>query len=166
MPGPNRFPWTSAGDKDGWRWTPEYGQANKVMRLNPQTGEMTEFRVRNMGPALIHSAVPAPDGSVWMTEAGAKKIAHWDPKTQKIVEYQDDWRKHTIRLTPDGRVWSTGGLTVFDPKTEKFTHIPEVPTAYGISLHPQNNVLVTQMTKTAVPYNIDPLTPTSPHNIP
>jgi cytochrome c5 len=64
MPGPNRFPWTSNGDKDGFRWTPEYGQANKVMRFNPQTAEMTEFPVPNLGPALIHSAVPAPDGSV------------------------------------------------------------------------------------------------------
>src|SRR5579871_2353818 len=61
MPGPNRFPWTSNGDKDGFRWTPEYGQANKVMRFNPQTGQMQEFPVPNMGPALIHSAVPAPD---------------------------------------------------------------------------------------------------------
>jgi streptogramin lyase/cytochrome c5 len=158
MPGPNRFPWTSNGDKDGLRWTPEYGQANKVMRLNPQTGEMTEFPVPNMGPALIHSAVPAPDGSVWMTEAGSKKIARWDPKTQKIVEWQDDWRKHTIRLAPDGRVWSTGGLSVFDPKTEKFTHIPEVPTAYGIAMDPQNNIWVTEMTKTGFLDKIDPNT--------
>ena len=74
MPGPNRFPWTSNGDKDGFRWTPEYGQANKVMRFNPKTAEMKEFQVPNLGPALIHSAVPAADGSVWMTEAGAKKL--------------------------------------------------------------------------------------------
>ena len=158
MPGPNRFPWTSHGDKDGLRWTPEYGVANKVMRFNPRSGEMTEFPVPNMGPALIHSAVPAPDGSVWMTEAGAKKIARWDPVTQKIVEYQDDWRKHTIRVAPDGRIWSTGGLTVFDPKYEKFTHIPEVPTAYGIAMDAQNNVWVTEMTKTGFLDKIDPVT--------
>ena len=158
MPGPNRFPWTSNGDKDGLRWTPEYGVANKVMRLDPQTGQMKEFPVPNMGPALIHSAVPSPDGSVWMTEAGSKKIARWDPSTQKIVEYQDDWRKHTIRVAPDGRIWSTGGLTVFDPKYEKFTHIPEVPTAYGIALDPQNNVWVTEMTKTGFLDKVDPVT--------
>jgi sugar lactone lactonase YvrE len=158
MPGPNRFPWTSNGDKDGMRWTPEYGVANKVMRFNPQTAEMKEFPVPNLGPALIHSAVPAPDGSVWMTEAGAKKIAHWDPQTQTITEYQDDWRKHTIRVAPDGRIWSTGGLTVFDPKTEKFTHIPEVTTAYGIALDQKNNVWVTEMTKTGFLDKVDPVT--------
>jgi virginiamycin B lyase len=119
---------------------------------------MTEFPVPHLGPALIHSAVPASDGSVWMTEAGSKKLARWDPKTQKIVEYQDDWRKHTIRVAPDGRIWSTGGLTVFDPKYETFTHIPEVTTAYGIALDPQNNVWVTEMTKTGFLDKIDPNT--------
>jgi streptogramin lyase len=158
MPGPNRFPWTSHGDQDGNRWTPEYGQANKVMRFNPQTNEMKESQVPNQGPALIHSAVPAPDGSVWMTEAGAKKIARWDPKTQTIKEYQDDWRKHTIRVAPDGRIWSTGGLTVFDPKTEKFTHIPEVTTAYGIALDKEGTVWATEMTKTGFLDKIDPKT--------
>ena len=67
------------------------------------------------GPALIHSAVPAPDGSVWLTEAGAKKLGRWDPATEKISEFQDDWRKHTIKVHPDGSIWSTGGLTRFDP---------------------------------------------------
>ena len=37
-------------------------------------------------------------------------------------------------------VWSTGGLTRFDPKTEKFTHIAEVPNAYGIALDKDSNV--------------------------
>jgi virginiamycin B lyase len=158
MPGPSRFPWTSHGDKDGFRWTPEYGQANKVMRFNPQTNEMKEFPVPNLGPALIHSAVPAPDGSVWVTEAGAKKLGRWDPKTQKFTEYQDDWRKHTIQVAPDGRIWSTGGLTVFDPKTEKFTHIKEVTTAYGIALDKQGTVWATEMTMTGFLDKVDPKT--------
>ena len=158
MPGPNRFPWTSAGDKDGLRWTPEYGQANKIARLNPATGEVKEFPAPNIGPALIHSAVPDADGSVWITEAGAKKLGHWDPKTQQITEFQDDWRKHTIRIHPDGSIWSTGGLTRFDPKTGTFTHIKEVPTAYGIALDKEGNVWATEMTKTGFLDKIDPNT--------
>jgi len=159
MPGPNRFPWTSNGDKDGLRWTPEYGQANKIARLNPATGEIKEFPVPNMGPALIHSAVPNDqDGSVWITEAGAKKLGRWDPKTQQITEFQDDWRKHTIRIHPDGSIWSTGGLTRFDPKTQTFTHIKEVPTAYGIALDKQGNVWTTEMTKIGTLDKIDPVT--------
>src|SRR5260370_17331565 len=38
MPGPNRFPWTSHGHKDGFRSPPAYRPPNKVMRPNPQTG--------------------------------------------------------------------------------------------------------------------------------
>ena len=50
MPGPNRFPWTANPDKDGLFWIPEYGQANKVARLNPATGEIKEFPAPNLGP--------------------------------------------------------------------------------------------------------------------
>jgi virginiamycin B lyase len=158
MPGPNRFPWTAHPDKDGNFWTPEYGQANKFNRFNPATGEMKEFPVPNIGPALIHSAVPAPDGSVWLAEAGSRKLGRWDPQTQKVTEYQDDWRKHTIRAHPDGSIWSTGGLTRFDPKTEKFTHIPEVPSAYGIALDKEGNVWFTEMTKNGFIGKVDPKT--------
>jgi virginiamycin B lyase len=158
MPGPNRFPWTANPDKDGYFWIPEYGQANKVARLKPSTGEIKEFPAPNLGPALIHSAVPAPDGSVWITEAGAKKLGRWDPATQQITEYPDDWRKHTIRIHPDGSIWSTGGLTRFDPKTGIFTHIKEVPSAYGIAIDQKGTIWFTEMTRTGAIGKVDPVT--------
>jgi virginiamycin B lyase len=158
MAGPSRFPWTANPDKDGLFWTPQYGASNRISRLNAATGEIKEFRVPNMGPALIHSAVPAADGSVWITEAGSKKLGHWDPATQQITEYQDDWRKHTIRLHPDGSIWSTGGLTRFDPKTGIFTHIKDVPSAYGIALDQQGNVWFTEMNKNGTIGKVDPKT--------
>ncbi len=139
-PGPDRMPWSAHPDKDGKFWIPYYGRANKIARLDPNTGEMQEFPVPNIGTAAIHSAVPAPDGSVWLAEQGSNKLGRWDPKTQTITEYQDDWATHTIRVAPDGTVWSTGGLTKFDPATGKFTHIAEVPSAYGIALDKDSNV--------------------------
>jgi streptogramin lyase len=91
--------------------------------------------VPNIGTAAIHSAVPAPDGSVWLTEQGSNKLGRWDPATKEITEYQDNARKHTVRVDPKtGMIWSTGALSVFDPKTEKFTHIPEVPTSASRSM--------------------------------
>ena len=158
MAGPSRFPWTANPDKDGMFWTPQYGASNRISQLNAATGEIKEFRVPNMGPALIHSAVPAPDGSVWITEAGSKKLGRWDPATQQITEYQDDWRKHTIRLHPDGSIWSTGGLTRFDPKTGTFTHIRDVPSAYGIALDQQGNVWFTEMKRDGTIGKVDPKT--------
>jgi hypothetical protein len=66
LPGPDRFPWTAHPAKDGTFWIPQYGASNRIAHFNPVTGEMKEYRVPNLGPALIHSAVPAPDGSVWV----------------------------------------------------------------------------------------------------
>jgi len=146
-PGPNRMPWSAHPDKDGTFWVPYYGRANKIANLNPVTGEMKEYPVPNMGTAAIHSAVPHPDGSVWLTEQGSNKLGRWDPQTKQITEYQDSVGKHTVRIDPKtGMVWSTGALSVFDPKTEKFTHIPEVPTCYGIALDQEGNVWFTELT--------------------
>jgi streptogramin lyase/cytochrome c5 len=139
-PGPDRMPWSAHPDKDGKFWVPYYGRANKIARLDPDTGKMEEFPVPNRGTAAIHSAVPAPDGSVWLTEQGSDKLGRWDPKTKEITEFQDDIAKHTIKIAPNGMVWSTGGLSMFDPKTEKYAHIPEVPSAYGITLDKDSNV--------------------------
>ena len=146
-PGPNRMPWSAHPDKDGTFWVPYYGRANKIANLNPVTGEMKEYPVPNMGTAAIHSAVPHPDGSVWLTEQGSDKLGRWDPQTKQITEYQDTVGKHTVRIDPKtGMVWSTGALSVFDPKTEKFTHIPEVPTSYGIALDQDGNAWFTELT--------------------
>jgi virginiamycin B lyase len=149
LPGPDRMPWSAHPDKDGTFWIPYYGRANKIARLNPTTGEIKEYPVPNVGTAAIHSAVPAPDGSVWLTQQGSNKLGRWDPQTQQITEFQDTLRKHTIRIDPKtGQVWSTGALTRFDPKTEKYTHIPEVPTSYGIALDAEGNAWFTELLKT------------------
>ncbi len=151
LPGPNRFPWSGVPDKDGKIWMPYYGKANRIGRLDPGTGEVQEFRVPNQTTAAIHSAVPAPDGTVWFSEQGANKIGRWDPKTQAITEYQAAYtpgkegttaggQKHTVRVDPNGYVWSTGSpLSRLDPKTGKFTEFPEVPSAYGIVIDKEGN---------------------------
>ena len=146
-PGPNRMPWSAAPDKDGQFWVPYYGRANKIARLDPVSGVMTEFPVPETGTAAIHSAVPAPDGSVWLTEQGTNKLGKWDPATQKITEFQDDWGKHTARVGADGQIWSTGGLNRYDPKYDKFTHITDVPSAYGIALDKDGNAWFAELRK-------------------
>jgi virginiamycin B lyase len=160
MPGPNRMPFSAAPDKNGYFWIPYYGPANKIARLDPKTGEVKEFPVANVGTAAIHSAVPAPDGSVWLAETGANKLGRWDPNTQQITEFQDPYlpgkegvraggTKHTIRFSPNGTMWVSGyPLSTFDPETRKFTHFNEVPSSYDVKIDrngdpwftsPQNN---------------------------
>jgi len=134
MPGPSRMPFSAAPDKNGFLWIPDFGLANKITRLDPKTGEMQDFPVPHIGAAGVHSTMPAPDGSVWLAEQGSNKLGRWDPLSQKITEYQDEYlpgkegiedggSKHTVRLDPSGKVWASGSLLArFDPETGKFTH--------------------------------------------
>ena len=133
--------WSAAPDKDGNLWMPYYGRGNEIGRLNPKTGEVKRFPLPFSETAGVHSAFPAPDGTVWFTEFALDRIGHLDPKTGEITEYQDEGAvpnerpsKHTIRLDQDGNIWTTGSpLSRFDVKTKKFTHFMEVPSAYGIT---------------------------------
>jgi virginiamycin B lyase len=146
LPGPNRMPWSAHPDADGTFWIPYYGRANKIGHLDPVSGEVTEYPVPNLGTAAIHSAVPARDGSVWLTEQGSDKLGRWDPATREITEFPDSKGKHTVRIDPNtGYVWSTGAMTRFDPKTEKYDHIVEVPSCYGIALDREGNAWFTEL---------------------
>jgi virginiamycin B lyase len=151
MPNRNRFAWSAVPAKDGMFVVPYYGTANRIARLNPITAAVEEYRTPHLGTAAIHSAVPAPDGSIWLTQQGSNKLGRWDPQTKQIAEYQDSYlpgkegvtaggAKHTVRVDNQGRVWSTGTpLTVFDPKTGKYTHITDVPRVYGLALDKDGN---------------------------
>jgi len=153
MPGPNRMPFSAAPDKDGKVWIPDFGSGNRIGRLDPNTGEIEEFVAPNKGTAGIHSAVPAPDGSVWLAEQASNKVGKWDPKTRLITEYQDTYKpgmegledggsKHTVRVDHQGRVWGTAvfnNLTVFDPRTNEFSHFPDAYSPYGVEIDKDGN---------------------------
>ncbi len=100
-------PWSAVEDKDGMFWIPYYGRGNAVVRLDPKTAELTQFPLPlpKMAATGIHSAVPAPDGTVWFTELATGRIGHLNPLTREITEYQNsplpDGKRttaHTIRM--------------------------------------------------------------------
>jgi len=154
MPGPNRMPFSAAPDKQGKLWIPDMGSVNTLGRLDPATGTIQEFTAPNSFAAGIHSAIPAPDGSVWISEQAANKVGRWDPQTKLITEYQDTYKKglegyedggskHTVRVDSKGRVWGTAvfaNLTVYDPKNNEFSHFPDVFSPYGVELDQSGNV--------------------------
>ena len=130
-------PWSAVEDKDGMFWIPYYGRGNEVVRLNPKSAELTRFPLPFDKTAAIHSAVPAPDGTVWFTEAALGGIGHLNPLTKEITEYRDKAPtgrpigKHTIRVDQEGNVWTSGGpISRFDPTTKEFTHF-DTPGTYG-----------------------------------
>ena len=153
MPGPSRFPWDANPAKDGSIWIPEFSPFNGIARLDPRTGEMQEYKAPSTKPAFIHSALAGPDGTVWFTEQSTNRIGKWDPKTNKVTEYQDTINptlvnkrqggsKHTLRVDSKGIVWASGTpFSSFDPKTEKFTDYPEAAAnTYGIDIDNDDNV--------------------------
>jgi len=156
MPGPSRMPFSAAPGKDGYFWIPDFGVANKITRLDPKTGAMEDFPVPNNATDAIHSAVPAPDGTIWFTEQGTDKIGVFDPVTKKITEYQDrkvpgkkgysGGSKHTLRFDGDGNVWSSGApLTKFDRKTKEFTWITQVMYTYDVKSDKNGNIWFTKL---------------------
>jgi virginiamycin B lyase len=146
MPAPSRMPFSAVPDKNGFLWIPDFGLANKITRLDPKTGEMKDFSIPFPGTGGVHSAVPAADGSVWLAEQGSNRIGRWDPVTEKITEFQDAYlpgkegiedggSKHTVRMDPSGKVWTSGvPLTRFDPETGKFERFVEGVYAYDVKL--------------------------------
>ena len=148
VPAPNGMgPWSAMEDRDGMMWIPYYGSGNEVIRLNPDTAEMTHFKLPFTKTAGIHSVIPSADGTVWFVETALGKIAHLDPKTGKIDEYQSpplpDGKQpghHTIRVDKAGRVWTSGGPTIsmFDPKTKAWTH-HDLRGTYGNTVGPNGD---------------------------
>jgi virginiamycin B lyase len=155
MPGPDRMPFSAAPGKDGYLWIPNFGSANKITRLDSKTGAMEDFPVPNAGTAAVHSAVEAPDGSVWLAEQAPNKLGRWDPQTRRITEYLDAFEpgkegvkeggsKHTVRFDPGGNVWVTGEpLSRFVPETGKFTNYWETGHTYSIANDTQGNIWFT-----------------------
>ncbi len=149
LPGPNRMPWSAAPDKEGNVWMPYYGGANKIGRLDPETGAVTEYDIPNENAVAIHSAYPAADGNVWLAEFGLNRLGKFDPKTEKLTDYQDAYTpgkegvvpggsKHTVRVGPDGAAWASGTrISRLDPKTLKFTDFGEP--AYGVEVDKDGN---------------------------
>jgi virginiamycin B lyase len=155
MPAPSRMPFSAAPDNEGYFWIPNFGVANRITRLDPRTGEMHDYPVPNVGTAAVHSAVPAADGTVWLTEQGSNKIGKWDPHTRKIVEFQDAYlpgklaygagSKHTLRFDPAGNVWSSGNpLTKFDRKTQQFVRFEEIKSTYDVKEDQNGNIWFTR----------------------
>ena len=132
-------PWSAVEDKEGMMWIPYYGRGNEVVRLNPKTAELTRFPLPFAKTAGIHSAIPSPDGTVWFTEAALGRLGQLDPKTGKIVEFQnppaENGRRngtHTVRVDAGGRVWSSGGpaISMLNPATKQWAHF-DLGATYG-----------------------------------
>jgi virginiamycin B lyase len=128
-------------------WTGQL--ANKLGRLDPQTGQMKEYPVDpQSGP---HGLVEDKDGNVWFTGNFRGFIGKLDPKSGEVKEYPlhnpHARDPHTIVIDHDGIVWFTVQVGNFvgrlDPATGDIKLV-QPPTAnarpYGMAVNSKNQV--------------------------
>ncbi|MGH9681073.1 MAG: virginiamycin B lyase family protein, partial [Candidatus Acidiferrales bacterium] len=175
LPGFNRFPGSARPLGDGNVWIWQY-RGHWFSKLDPKSGEVTEYRIPGVDQASNHAVVMAPGGMIWFSEQATDTLGKMDPVTHKITRYKEKSRgtRHTIAIYSKGMVWSTGSpLSRFDPETETYTDFPEIPSAYGISLDKDENVWFSEFTKDGEIGKIDAKTgkvtkyaPPTPHSWP
>jgi virginiamycin B lyase len=88
-------------------WAGMWG--NLVGRLNPQTGEVSEYSLpENAKP---HTVTPDQEGNIWYTGNSNGTIGKLDPRTGKITEYKmpDPAARdpHTAVFDKKGTLWFT-----------------------------------------------------------
>ena len=144
VPTPGSHPHDPLATTDGSIWYS--GQmANLLGRLDPRTGEFTEYRLKTpeSGP---HGLVADKDGDIWFTANFKGYIGKLDPKTGEIIEYPMPNPKardpHTPVFDQKGTLWFTvqGGNMVgkLMPSTGE-VQLATVPTPhanpYGIEVN-------------------------------
>jgi virginiamycin B lyase len=125
---------------NGLVWFTEHDNyANKIASFDYATEKFQEYEMPTprSGP---HNPWVARDGMVWVTEAAAHKLAALDPETGKITEYTPPAGAgtHTLREDSQGNIWTSGKVTKFDPKTQKFT-VYESPYTYDVAVDAHDN---------------------------
>ena len=148
VPTPGSRPHDPMVARDGaiW-WTGQL--ANKLGRLDPQSGAMREYPVNaQSGP---HGLLEDKAGNVWFTGNFRGFIGRLDPRTGEVKEYRlPDARArdpHTIVIDHDGIIWFTVQTGNFvgrlDPATGDIK-LAQPPTAnarpYGIAVNSRNEI--------------------------
>jgi len=85
VPTPNSRPHDPAVALDGSLWYT--GQmANKLGRLDPETGQIKEFPLKTPGSGP-HGLAADRDGNIWFTAIFKGYVGKLDPRTGNITEY-------------------------------------------------------------------------------
>jgi virginiamycin B lyase len=78
-------------DKDGNAWIPRFFQGCTLAKLDTKTEQFTTWTVpaKYNGPEsrCAHVALGAPDGTIWMSDSGARRMFKFDPKTGQFQAY-------------------------------------------------------------------------------
>ena len=131
-----------APDGSIW-WTGMW--ASLVGHLDPETGEMTEYKLPP--EARPHSIVPDEAGNIWYTGNSNGTIGKLDPETGDITEFETEaGDPHTAVFHPNGMLYFTSQraamLGRLDPETGDLTEIDTEPRPYGIKVAEDGTVWI------------------------
>lgn len=72
-------------DKNGDAWIPRFFQGCSLIRMNTKTEQMTTWSVppqfNGNESRCGHVALGAPDGTIWMSDSGGRRMFKFDPAT-------------------------------------------------------------------------------------
>jgi len=131
-----------APDGSIW-WTGMW--ASLAGRLDPETGEMQEFRLPVA--ARPHTIVPDATGDIWYTGNSNATIGRLDPQTGDVVEFPTSAADpHTAVFHPNGRLYFTaqnaGMLGRLSPETGEVTEIQTEARPYGMQVGPDGTIWI------------------------
>jgi virginiamycin B lyase len=126
---PQAFPVGIAIDGGGIVWFSDI-RRNKIGRLEPGTGAVTDFDVptKDSWPFFLGLA---SDGQLWFTERVGNKVGRLNPLTGEVKEFAvptKDSQPAGLTVTPDGQVYFTENsghqIGHVDPLTGQVTELP------------------------------------------
>ena len=148
-------------DQQGNVWITDRNVPNRLVKLDPRTGEMKEWLMpRPQGET--HGLTIDRDGVVWVPERNGKRkdtdglhLAAFDPRTEKWETFpydpnrtiKESLQSHTPVMDAQGNVWSTiirgDRFYMWNRQTRSIEmHVtPTRPSApYGIDMDSQGNI--------------------------
>ncbi|HVB33088.1 MAG TPA: carboxypeptidase regulatory-like domain-containing protein [Patescibacteria group bacterium] len=168
---------------DGHIWTADFGNGNRIIRINPVTGKNTTYPVPttmkgSTYPCMaeaIHAIEVDAYGNAWFAESGCNRIGTVNLKTGKVTQYQAPYVSRAVHIAGgyqhDAHPMLVGGkLYVFtsgqppyrlNPRTGKFTLIPGMGkiNTYDVYGDPVNgNVWFTNIYDNMPLYEVNPKT--------
>ena len=120
-------------------------QHNRLLRVDPETGDEKPYPIPYPGPTGPHTIVDTPDGKFWVTMLEQGVVGRFDPKTEqwqlfdKFGKYEmahDIAPDYKFQAMPDpkGRYWFTligsNRMASLDPSTGAITTV-DVPKRPG-----------------------------------
>jgi virginiamycin B lyase len=136
-------PYGIAVDSNNRPWFNLFG-TNKIGTVDPETMELKEIVLPRTGARSRRIAV-TPDDRIWYVDYAEGYIGVLDQSTGEVREWQmpggSDGKPYAMAVDIRGRIWvvesgiDPNRFVVFDPATEEFSGMAEIPSGGGTVRH-------------------------------